>query len=36
MPFGVQAMTNRFRELYLLEFSNELMQQYKSYVIPTL
>lgn len=36
MPFGVQAMTNRFRELYLLEFSNELMHQYKSYVIPTL
>jgi aspartyl-tRNA(Asn)/glutamyl-tRNA(Gln) amidotransferase subunit A len=36
MPFGVQAMTNQFRELSLLQFSNELMQQYKSYEIPTL
>ncbi|HEY2648379.1 MAG TPA: amidase family protein [Puia sp.] len=36
MPFGVQAMTNQFRELYLLQFSNELMKQYKSYEIPTL
>ncbi len=36
MPFGIQAMTNRFRELSLLQFSNELMQQYKSYEIPTL
>jgi aspartyl-tRNA(Asn)/glutamyl-tRNA(Gln) amidotransferase subunit A len=36
MPFGVQAMTNRFRELSLLQFANELMQQYKSYEIPTL
>jgi len=36
MPFGVQAMTNQFRELYLLQFSDELMQQYKSYEIPTL
>ncbi len=36
MPFGVQAMTNQFRELSLLRFSNELMQQYKSYEIPTL
>jgi aspartyl-tRNA(Asn)/glutamyl-tRNA(Gln) amidotransferase subunit A len=35
MPFGVQAMTNQFRELSLLQFSNELMQQYKSYEIPT-
>jgi aspartyl-tRNA(Asn)/glutamyl-tRNA(Gln) amidotransferase subunit A len=35
MPFGVQAMTNRFRELSLLQFANELMQ-YKSYEIPTL
>ena len=30
MPFGIQAMTNRFKELYLLEFSHRLMQQYKS------
>jgi aspartyl-tRNA(Asn)/glutamyl-tRNA(Gln) amidotransferase subunit A len=30
MPFGIQAMTNQFRELSLLKFSNELMQQYKS------
>jgi aspartyl-tRNA(Asn)/glutamyl-tRNA(Gln) amidotransferase subunit A len=36
MPFGVQAMTNQFRELSLLQFSHELMQQYKSYEIPTL
>ncbi len=36
MPFGVQAMTNQFRELSLLQFSNDLMQQYKSYEIPTL
>ena len=30
MPFGIQAMTNRFKELYLLQFSHHLMQQYKS------
>ena len=36
MPFGIQAMTNQFRELSLLQFSNELIQQYKSYEIPTL
>lgn len=36
MPFGIQAMTNRFRELSLLRFSKELMQQYKSYETPTL
>jgi aspartyl-tRNA(Asn)/glutamyl-tRNA(Gln) amidotransferase subunit A len=36
MPFGIQAMTYQFRELSLLQFSNELMQQYKSYEIPTL
>jgi aspartyl-tRNA(Asn)/glutamyl-tRNA(Gln) amidotransferase subunit A len=36
MPFGIQVMTNQFRELSLLQFSNELMQQYKSYEIPTL
>jgi aspartyl-tRNA(Asn)/glutamyl-tRNA(Gln) amidotransferase subunit A len=36
MPFGIQVMTNQFRELSLLKFSNELMQQYKSYEIPTL
>ena len=36
MPFGIQAMTNQFRELSLLQFANELLQQYKSYEIPTL
>jgi aspartyl-tRNA(Asn)/glutamyl-tRNA(Gln) amidotransferase subunit A len=36
MPFGIQAMTNQFRELSLLQFSHELTQQYKSYEIPTL
>jgi aspartyl-tRNA(Asn)/glutamyl-tRNA(Gln) amidotransferase subunit A len=36
MPFGIQAMTNQFQELSLLKFSNELLQQYKSYEIPTL
>ena len=36
MPFGIQAMTNRFNELSLLEFSHQLMQQYKSYENPTL
>ncbi|MEJ0079612.1 MAG: amidase family protein [Puia sp.] len=34
--FWSQAMTNQFRELSLLQFSNELLQQYKSYEIPTL
>jgi aspartyl-tRNA(Asn)/glutamyl-tRNA(Gln) amidotransferase subunit A len=36
MPFGVQAMTNRFNELSLLQFSHLLMHQYKSYENPTL
>ena len=36
MPFGIQVMTNQFRELSLLQFSDELIQQYKSYEIPTL
>jgi aspartyl-tRNA(Asn)/glutamyl-tRNA(Gln) amidotransferase subunit A len=36
MPFGVQAMTNQFRELSLLGFASELMQQFKSFEIPTL
>jgi aspartyl-tRNA(Asn)/glutamyl-tRNA(Gln) amidotransferase subunit A len=36
MPFGVQAMTNRFNELSLFQFSHLLMQQYKSYENPTL
>ncbi|HVU99175.1 MAG TPA: Asp-tRNA(Asn)/Glu-tRNA(Gln) amidotransferase subunit GatA [Puia sp.] len=27
MPFGVQAMTSRFNELYLLQFSHQMMQQ---------
>ena len=35
MPFGIQAMTSRFKELSLLQFSHHLMQQYKSYEIPT-
>ncbi len=36
MPFGMQAMTNRFKELPLLQFSHLMMQQYKSYENPTL
>jgi aspartyl-tRNA(Asn)/glutamyl-tRNA(Gln) amidotransferase subunit A len=36
MPFGVQAMTSQFNELSLLQFSELLMQQYKSYENPTL
>ncbi len=36
MPFGIQAMTNRFKELSLLQFSHHLMHQYKSYENPTL
>jgi aspartyl-tRNA(Asn)/glutamyl-tRNA(Gln) amidotransferase subunit A len=36
MPFGIQAMTYQFGELSLLQFSDELLQQYKSYEIPTL
>jgi aspartyl-tRNA(Asn)/glutamyl-tRNA(Gln) amidotransferase subunit A len=35
MPFGIQAMTSRFKELSLLQFSHLLMQ-YKSYENPTL
>jgi aspartyl-tRNA(Asn)/glutamyl-tRNA(Gln) amidotransferase subunit A len=27
MPFGIQAMTNRFKELSLLQFSHQMMQQ---------
>jgi len=27
MPFGVQAMTSRFNEVYLLQFSHQMMQQ---------
>jgi len=27
MPFGVQAMTSRFNELSLLQFSHQMMQQ---------
>jgi aspartyl-tRNA(Asn)/glutamyl-tRNA(Gln) amidotransferase subunit A len=30
MPFGIQAMASRFNELSLLQFSESLMQQYKS------
>ncbi|MBS1598979.1 MAG: Asp-tRNA(Asn)/Glu-tRNA(Gln) amidotransferase subunit GatA [Bacteroidetes bacterium] len=36
MPFGIQAMTNQFKELPLLQFSHYLMQQFKSYENPTL
>ena len=36
MPFGIQAMTYRFKELSLLQFSHHLMHQYKSYENPTL
>jgi len=36
MPFGIQAMTNRFKELPLLQFSHYLMQQFKSLENPTL
>ena len=36
MPFGIQAMTYRFNEVYLLHLSHLLMQQYKSYENPTL
>ncbi|MBS1932553.1 MAG: Asp-tRNA(Asn)/Glu-tRNA(Gln) amidotransferase subunit GatA [Bacteroidetes bacterium] len=36
MPFGIQAMTNRFNELSLLHISELLIQQYKSYENPTL
>ncbi|MBN9379705.1 MAG: Asp-tRNA(Asn)/Glu-tRNA(Gln) amidotransferase subunit GatA [Chitinophagaceae bacterium] len=36
MPFGMQAMTSRFKELPLLQFSHLIMQQYKSYENPTL
>ncbi|HLX93065.1 MAG TPA: Asp-tRNA(Asn)/Glu-tRNA(Gln) amidotransferase subunit GatA [Puia sp.] len=36
MPFGIQAMTSRFKELPLFQFSHQLMQQYKSYENPTL
>jgi aspartyl-tRNA(Asn)/glutamyl-tRNA(Gln) amidotransferase subunit A len=27
MPFGIQAMTSRFKELLLLQFSHQMMQQ---------
>jgi aspartyl-tRNA(Asn)/glutamyl-tRNA(Gln) amidotransferase subunit A len=36
MPFGIQAMTNQFKELSLLQFSHYLMLQFKSYENPTL
>lgn len=29
MPYGLQIMTNRFRELYLLQLSNQWMKQYR-------
>jgi aspartyl-tRNA(Asn)/glutamyl-tRNA(Gln) amidotransferase subunit A len=36
MPFGVQAMTSRFKEVSLLQFSHLMIQQFKSYENPTL
>ena len=36
MPFGIQAMTNQFKELALLKFSHYLMLQFKSYENPAL
>ena len=36
MPFGVQVMTSQFNELFLLRFSELLMQQYKSRENPPL
>lgn len=36
MPFGIQAMTSRFKELSLLQFSQQIIRQYKSYENPTL
>jgi Asp-tRNA(Asn)/Glu-tRNA(Gln) amidotransferase A subunit family amidase len=30
MPFGLQAMANRFNELLLLRFSNDLMKSIQS------
>ncbi|MBS1946785.1 MAG: Asp-tRNA(Asn)/Glu-tRNA(Gln) amidotransferase subunit GatA [Bacteroidetes bacterium] len=35
MPFGIQAMTNRFKELLLLQFSELLAQKYTSFQNPT-
>ena len=34
MPFGIQAMTNRFRELHLFQLASQLIQKFKSYEIP--
>jgi len=31
MPFGLQVITNNYDELTLLEFSNMLMNKYKTY-----
>ena len=36
MPFGMQAMTSRFKEVSLLQFSHLMIQQFKSYENPTL
>jgi len=36
MPFGIQAMTTHFNELYLFQLSEILMQQYKSSENPPL
>jgi len=35
MPFGIQAMTNRFKELLLFQFSELLIHHYKSFQNPT-
>ncbi len=34
MPFGIQAMTNRFRELHLFQLASQLIQKFKNYEIP--
>ncbi len=34
MPFGIQAMTNRFQELSLIQFAAHLMERHQSFEIP--
>ena len=34
MPFGIQAMTNRFQELSLIQFAAHVMEQHQSFEIP--
>ncbi len=36
MPFGIQAMTNRFKELLLFQFSQQLTLRHKSFQNPNL